>query len=317
MRDQFGRDLTYLRVSVTDRCNLRCTYCMPEEGVEPMTHDEILSLEELYYVVREFVQLGVTKLRLTGGEPLVRRNIIPFIESVSRLEQLKDISMTTNGILLKTMAKDLQKHGLHRVNVSLDTLRADRFRLLSRGGNIQDVLDGIDAVKEAGLKVKLNCVVNRGINDDEIIDFITLTKTWGVDVRFIELMPIGKNIDYAHEHFYSNDEILQHHPQLKPVKAEDPSSPAKYYQFEDAKGKVGLISPLTCSFCANCNRLRLTSDGKLKPCLHSDLEIDLKTPLREGADIRPYMLQAYTIKPEKHLLEEHRTIVRQMSRIGG
>jgi cyclic pyranopterin phosphate synthase len=242
---------------------------------------------------------------------------VNFIESVARIKTLEDLSMTTNGLLLKTYAKALKEKGLHRVNVSLDTLRPDRFSLLTRGGNLQDVLDGIETAKQVGLGVKLNCVVNKGINEDEIDDFIQLTKTWGFDVRFIELMPIGDNLDYAKEHFYSNDQILLKHPELVPVKADDPSSPARYYQMDGAKGKVGLISPLSCKFCAQCNRLRLTPDGKLKPCLHSDLEIDLKTPLRNGEDILPYIQEALDVKPEKHLLDDHQTILRQMSRIGG
>lgn len=317
MRDQFNRDLTYLRVSITDRCNLRCTYCMPVEGVETMPHDELLSYEELYSVIEKFVSLGVKKLRITGGEPLVRKDVVKFIEQVAKLDKLEDIAMTTNGLLLKKLALPLKKAGLHRVNISLDTLDQNRYKLMTRGGELKSVLEGIQTAKEVGLKIKLNCVVNKGINDDEVGRFIQLTQDWGVDVRFIELMPIGQNIQYAQEHFYSNEIILNQFPELKPVKAEDPSSPARYYQLDGAKGKVGLISPLSCNFCAYCNRLRLTPDGKLKPCLHSDIEIDLKTALRNNQDILPLILESYQIKPEKHLLDEHKMIVRQMSQIGG
>lgn len=317
MRDQFNRDLTYLRVSITDRCNLRCTYCMPEEGVESMPHEELLSYEELFIVIEKFVELGVKKLRITGGEPLVRKDVVKFIEKVASLNKLEDIAMTTNGILLKELAIPLKKAGLHRVNISLDTMNPERYRYMTRGGDLRTVIDGINVAKEAGLKIKINCVVNKGINDDEIGQFIQLTKEWGVDVRFIELMPIGQNIQYAQDHFYSNEMILSQFPELKEVKAEDISSPARYYQLEGAQGKVGLISPLSCNFCAYCNRLRLTPDGKLKPCLHSDIEIDLKTALRTNQDIVPLILESYKIKPEKHLLDEHRMIVRQMSQIGG
>ena len=317
MRDQFNRDLTYLRVSITDRCNLRCTYCMPVEGVETMPHDELLSYEELYSVIEKFVSLGVKKLRITGGEPLLRKDVVKFIEQVAKLDKLEDIAMTTNGLLLKELALPLKKAGLHRVNISLDTLDQNRYKLMTRGGELKSVLEGIQTAKEVGLKIKLNCVVNKGINDDEVGRFIQLTQDWGVDVRFIELMPIGQNIQYAQEHFYSNEIILNQFPELKPVKAEDPSSPARYYQLDGAKGKVGLISPLSCNFCAYCNRLRLTPDGKLKPCLHSDIEIDLKTALRNNQDILPLILESYQIKPEKHLLDEHKMIVRQMSQIGG
>lgn len=317
MRDQFNRDLTYLRVSITDRCNLRCTYCMPEEGVESMPHEELLSYEELFIVIEKFVELGVKKLRITGGEPLVRKDVVKFIEKVASLNKLEDIAMTTNGILLKELAIPLKKAGLHRVNISLDTMNPERYRYMTRGGDLRTVIDGINVAKEAGLKIKINCVVNKGINDDEIGQFIQLTKEWGVDVRFIELMPIGQNIQYAQNHFYSNEMILSQFPELKEVKAEDISSPARYYQLEGAQGKVGLISPLSCNFCAYCNRLRLTPDGKLKPCLHSDIEIDLKTALRTNQDIVPLILESYKIKPEKHLLDEHKMIVRQMSQIGG
>ena len=317
MRDQFNRDLTYLRVSITDRCNLRCTYCMPEEGVESMPHEELLSYEELFIAIEKFVELGVKKLRITGGEPLVRKDVVKFIEKVASLNKLEDIAMTTNGILLKELAIPLKKAGLHRVNISLDTMNPERYRYMTRGGDLRTVIDGINVAKEAGLKIKINCVVNKGINDDEIGQFIQLTKEWGVDVRFIELMPIGQNIQYAQDHFYSNEMILSQFPELKEVKAEDISSPARYYQLEGAQGKVGLISPLSCNFCAYCNRLRLTPDGKLKPCLHSDIEIDLKTALRTNQDIVPLILESYKIKPEKHLLDEHKMIVRQMSQIGG
>jgi len=317
MRDQFNRDLNYLRVSITDRCNLRCAYCMPEEGVEHMPHEELLSYEELYTVIEEFVKLGVKKLRITGGEPLVRKDVVNFIEKVASLRQLNDIAMTTNGIGLVDLAEPLKKAGLHRVNVSLDTLNPERYKYITRGGDLNKVLKGILIAKEVGLKVKINCVVNKGINDDEVERFIQLTDRWGVDVRFIELMPIGQNVKYAQEHFYSNELIIKQFPDLIPVIAEDPSSPARYYQLKGAKGKVGLISPLSCNFCAYCNRLRLTPDGKLKPCLHSDIEIDLKYALRSNQDILPLILKSYEIKPEKHLLDEHKMIVRQMSQIGG
>jgi GTP 3',8-cyclase len=317
MYDRYNRDLTYLRVSITDRCNLRCAYCMPEEGVEQMHHEELLSYEELYTVIKTFVGLGVKKLRITGGEPLVRKDVVSFVGKVAQLKELEDIAMTTNAVLLKEFAKPLKEAGLHRVNISLDTLKDDRYRLLSRGGQLKNVLEGINAAQVAGLKIKINCVVNKGINEDEISDFIQLTKTWGVDVRFIELMPISKNISYAQEHFYSNELILANHPELMPVEADDPSSPARYFKLENAKGKVGLISPLSCNFCAFCNRLRLTPDGKLKPCLHSDIEIDLKSALRSNSDILPLILESYKVKPEKHLLDEHQMIVRQMSQIGG
>ncbi len=317
MIDQFGRDLRYLRIALTDRCNYRCRYCMPEEGIQQLDHSELLTLEELYHVVHLFVTLGVTKLRLTGGEPLVRSGMLNFLASVSQLKPLEDIALTTNGAYLKSMAVELKRHGLHRVNISLDTLREDRFRYITQTGHLTDVLESIEEAKRVGLKIKINTVINKGINDDEIADFIQLTKDWGVDVRFIELMPIGDNVEYATKHFYSNETILKNFPELTAIASDDPSSPARYFQYQDAPGKVGLISPLTCNFCSQCNRLRLTPEGLLKPCLHSDIEIDLRTPLREGKDLIPYIMEAVRVKPERHLLEQHKTIIRNMSQIGG
>ncbi|PKM64887.1 MAG: GTP 3',8-cyclase MoaA [Firmicutes bacterium HGW-Firmicutes-20] len=317
MIDRFGRDINYLRVSVTDRCNYRCQYCMPHNGVKTMAHEDLLSFEEMYMVIHNFVSLGVKKVRLTGGEPLVRRGILGFIQSLSRIKALEDIALTTNGSLLKEMAADLKKSGLHRVNVSLDTLNPERFKRLTRGGSLQEVLDGIKQAENVGLTVKLNCVLNKDINIDEIRDFVQLSRDWKMDVRFIELMPIGENVDYALNHFVSTKEVLKQCPDLIATEAIDPSSPARYYRLPEAVGKVGLISPLSCNFCHDCNRIRLTPDGKLKPCLHNDLEIDLRTPLRNGENIMPYLMDAITVKPEKHLLDQHQTIVRQMSQIGG
>jgi GTP 3',8-cyclase len=317
MIDRFGRDINYLRVSVTDRCNFRCQYCMPHDGVKTMNHKDLLSFEEMFLVIHQFVSIGVKKVRLTGGEPLVRKGILGFIQSLSRISALEDIALTTNGALLKLMAGDLKRSGLHRVNVSLDTLKADRFTRLTRGGNLQDVLDGINEARRVGLKVKLNCVLNKDINIDEIADFVKLSRDWQLDVRFIELMPIGENVGYAMENYISTQEVLRQCPDLVSVDAIDPSSPARYFQLPDAIGKVGLISPLSCNFCNDCNRLRLTPDGKLKPCLHNDIEIDLRTPLRNGENIMPLILEAIQVKPEKHLLDQHKTIVRQMSQIGG
>lgn len=317
MKDTFGRDLSYLRISITDRCNYRCRYCMPEEGVNALNHDEILSYEEIAQLIPYFIKLGVRKIRLTGGEPTVRKDVVDLVRYIASFPEIEDIALTTNGSLLKSMAVELKQAGLHRLNISIDSLKEDRFSWISRTGKLSDVLEGIDLAKHIGLGIKLNCVISKGINDDEIDDFIQLTKTWGVDVRFIELMPIGDTADYAIQHFVSNQSILEARPYLVPTIAKDLSSPASYYRFENALGRVGLISPLSCNFCANCNRLRLTPDGKLKPCLHSDIEIDLRTPLRNNEDVMPYILEAIKVKPEKHLLEAHQYIVRSMNKIGG
>lgn len=317
MKDNFGRDLNYLRISITDRCNLRCLYCMPEDGVELLHHDEILSFEELYQIVKVFVELGVTKLRITGGEPLVRLGLVDFIRRISNFKELNDIALTTNGVLLDTMAEELYKSGLHRVNVSLDSLKESSYKLLTRGGTLQQTRRGIQKAIDVGLKVKINVVVNKGINDDEVDDLISLAHLYDIDVRFIELMPIGTQVEYAYKHFVSNDSLIEIRPYLIPIKASDPSSPARYYKIEGKKGTIGFISPLSCNFCSHCNRLRITPEGKLRPCLHSDLEIDLKELIRQGKDIKPSIVLAYSIKPEKHLLDEHKTILRQMSQIGG
>ena len=317
MIDAFGRDLRYLRISITDRCNFRCQYCMPEDGIEAISHEDLLSFEEISELVAHFVKLGVTKIRLTGGEPLVRKDVVELIRMISSHSEVNDIALTTNGTRLKEMAEDLKDAGLNRVNISLDSLKADRFKWITRGGDLYDVIEGIEAAKKVGLGIKINCVINKGINDDEIDDFINLTNSEGFDVRFIELMPIGETADYAKKYFYSNQLILKNHPDLKAVQAADTSSPASYYQYKNGKGRVGLISPLSCNFCANCNRMRLTSDGKLKPCLHSDIEIDLKEALRNGEDVNQLIMHGVDVKPEKHLLDEHKYIVRTMNKIGG
>lgn len=317
MIDAFGRDLRYLRISITDRCNFRCQYCIPEDGIEAISHEDLLSFEEISELVAHFVKLGVTKIRLTGGEPLVRKDVVELIRMISSHTEVNDIALTTNGTRLKEMAQDLKDAGLNRVNISLDSLKDDRFKWITRGGDLNDAVEGIEEAKRVGLGIKINCVINKGINDDEIVDFMNLTISEGFDVRFIELMPIGETADYAKKYFYSNQLILKNHADLKAVQASDTSSPASYYQYKNGKGRVGLISPLSCNFCANCNRMRLTSDGKLKPCLHSDIEIDLKEALRNGEDVDQLIMHGVDVKPEKHLLDEHKYIVRTMNKIGG
>ncbi|MDI6600985.1 MAG: GTP 3',8-cyclase MoaA [Thermoanaerobacteraceae bacterium] len=294
MRDEFGREIDYLRISITDRCNLRCRYCMPEGGVKWIPKSEILSFEEVLEVCRAASKLGFKKFRLTGGEPLVRLGIIDFIEKMADIEGITDIAMTTNGILLGDMAYELKRAGLKRVNVSLDTLNPEKYHYITRGGNIKRVLDGIEKALYAGLyPIKINTVLIKGFNDDEIDDLINLTSTYPVDVRFIELMPIGEaiNMDYI-----SCDQVLNGR-ELIPL-GED--GVASYYRLENAMGRVGLIRPMSCKFCSSCNRLRLTSDGRLKPCLLKDMEVDLKGPLRRGEDIAPVIKKALDIKPKEH-----------------
>ena len=323
--DSWGRNINYLRISVTDRCNLRCIYCMPPEGLRQMPQGEILSYEEIRTVVQAAAELGIHKVRLTGGEPLVRAELPQLIRMLRQIEGIRELSLTTNGTLLKKSALELRQAGLSRVNVSLDTLRADRFRHITRVGELKDVLEGIEAAKKAGFDpVKINTVVMRGINDDEILDFARMTNSEGWHVRFIELMPFG---DVAQS--VPSVELRQ---RIELVGKLEPcpdfngivsNGPAVYYRLDGAKGVIGLISPLSePSFCSRCNRLRLTPDGKLRPCLLAEEEVDLKMPLRNRvplAQVKRLILKAVASKPERHHLKRGnvRLANRKMPAIGG
>ncbi|MFZ5352491.1 MAG: GTP 3',8-cyclase MoaA [Bacillota bacterium] len=321
MKDKQGRNINYIRVSVTDRCNLRCRYCMPEEGIVKKEHSEMLALEEIYKVIEACMPLGINKVRLTGGEPLVRKGIVELISKLSKLEQIKDIALTTNGVLLAEYADDLKKAGLSRVNISLDTLDGNKYRSITRCGKIQDVLNGIEAAKACNLTpIKINTVLIGGFNDDEIEDFVNLTKYGNIDVRFIELMPIGQASSWTKDKFIPNSIVLDRVKELEEVEGYDPGSTARYYKLPDALGKVGLINPISHKFCSECNRIRLTADGKLKPCLHSNQEIDIKSILREdGGNLFSAIEAAVYSKPLQHNLEdkEYIPINRDMFRIGG
>jgi cyclic pyranopterin phosphate synthase len=320
--DSFGRSINYLRISVTDRCNLRCIYCMPPEGVPQISHSEILSYEEIWAVVQAAAELGINKVRLTGGEPLVRADLPKLIKMISQVEEIEELSLTTNGTVLKKYALELKQAGLSRVNVSLDTLKADKFRYITRLGELKTVLGGIEAAKEAGFEpVKINTVIMRGINDDEILDFAKMTYEDGWHVRFIELMPFKGAAE-----FVPSIELRQHISllgKLEPCGSITGNGPAMYYRLSGARGTIGFISPLTeTSFCSRCNRMRLTPDGKLRPCLLGEDEIDLKTPLRNNAsmeELKSLILKAVASKPEHHHLEggNVRPVNRRMSQIGG
>lgn len=320
--DSFGRNINYLRISVTDRCNLRCVYCMPPEGVPQISHNEILSYEEIRTVVRAAAELGINKIRLTGGEPLVRAELPNLIRMLSQIEGIEELSLTTNGAFLKKYVLELKKAGLSRVNVSLDTLKADKFRYITRLGKLEAVLKGIEAAKEAGFEpVKINTVIMRGINDDEILDFARMTHEDGWHVRFIELMPFKSMTE-----FVPSVELQQHISllgKLEPCVSITGNGPAMYYRLAGARGTIGFITPLTeHSFCSRCNRMRLTPDGKLRPCLLREDEIDLKMPLRNNAsldELKRLILKAVASKPEHHNLEggNVRLINRKMSQIGG
>lgn len=320
MIDSFGREINYLRISVTDLCNLRCKYCMPENGVEKKCHNEMLRNEEIIRIVKDMSELGIRKIRITGGEPLVKRGLVDMIREINKIDAIEEIVLTTNAVLLADMAFELKEAGLKRVNISLDTLKKDKFKDITKKDEFENVLLGIEKAIEVGLTpVKINTVLIGGFNDDEISDFIDLTKERNIDVRFIELMPIGQASLWNKEKFLSTDQILENQKNLVPVVGTDKSSPAKYYKLPNAKGNVGLINPVSCSFCKNCNRIRLTSDGKLKLCLHSDKEIDIIKALRAGEDIKEIVRLAITQKPEEHKLAEKdfEPIKRNMNRIGG
>jgi len=320
--DSFGRSINYLRISVTDRCNLRCIYCMPPEGVPQISHNEILSYEEIRTIVQAAAELGIYKIRLTGGEPLVRAELPNLVRMLSQIEGIEELSLTTNGTFLKKYALELKQAGLSRVNMSLDTLKADKFRYITRLGNLETILDGIGAAKEAGFEpVKINTVVMRGINDDEILDFARMTYKDGWHIRFIELMPFKGVAE-----FVPSIELRQHISllgKLEPCASITGNGPATYYRLAGAEGTIGFIAPLTeTSFCSRCNRMRLTPDGKLRPCLLGEDEIDLKMPLRNNAsmeELKSLILEAVASKPEHHNLEggNLRMVKRKMSQIGG
>jgi len=330
--DSFGRAIEYLRISVTDRCNLRCIYCMPEEGVPGKEHTEILRYEEIARVVEAAASVGISKVRLTGGEPLARLGLSQLIRMLSRIPGIEDLSLTTNGTLLAPMAEELKAAGLRRVNVSLDTLRPDRFRRITRLGELADALDGLRAAQESGLTpIKVNMVVLRSLNEDEVVDFARLTLTERWCVRFIELMPMGHIwgdlSEWRERGLVTVDEVRdgiegEFGPLLPVGEGEVVSAgPARNFRIPGALGTLGFISPVTAHFCAVCNRLRLTADGRLRPCLLADTELDLRTPLRAGAskeELVGLLLEAIAAKPAgHHLAEDQIPQERSMSQIGG
>jgi cyclic pyranopterin phosphate synthase len=310
LSDSFQRPINYLRISVTDRCNLRCVYCMPEEGVALMSHYDILSYEEIFTVVRAAAELGVNKVRLTGGEPLVRAGLADLVRLVAGVETIDDISLTTNGILLARHAAELKDAGLMRVNVSLDTLQREKFHHITRRGRLEDTLNGIETARRVGLNpVKINVVVMAGVNDDEIPDFAARTVRDGWHVRFIELMPTNGGGSVAAK-LVSAEEIrkrIEPLGALEPWRATVGNGPAKYFRLPGASGTVGFITPVTEHFCYQCNRLRLTADGKLRPCLLDESEIDLREALRSGASITELKVlieKAIAGKPQRHHLAD-------------
>ncbi len=326
LADTFRRPITYLRISVTDRCNLRCTYCMPEAGLPWIPKGDILGYEEIEAIVQAAASIGVRSIRLTGGEPLVRRDLPELVRRLAAIPGIDDIALSTNGLLLADAAHALADAGLRRVNVSLDTLRSERFKAIARRPGLERVLAGIDAALTAGLgPIKLNCVLMRGQNDDELADFAALAYDRPLYVRFIEVMPVHENLALQSGAYVSSDEILARLgavAELKPVSGPGGNGPARYFAAPGARGAVGVISPLSHDYCDRCNRVRLSADGRLRLCLFGDFEIDLREPLRAGAsqaDIAQLFEAGMLIKPERHHLELGRTSsrMRAFSEIGG
>lgn len=313
MKDRFGRNITYLRISVTDLCNLRCKYCMPESGVESLCHSDILSIEEIVEIVKIASKNGIKKIRLTGGEPLVRRGFIELCKQISEIDKIEDIAITTNGVYLKEMADELFENKVRRINFSLDTLIKEKYNDITRRNYFDKAMESLFYAIKKGFKVKINVVLIGGFNDDEIEDFVNLANKYDLEVRFIELMQIGETANWSKDKFVSNKIVLEKVPELE---FDGVSGVAKIYKIKGQKGRIGLISPISCSFCEDCNRIRLTSDGKLKPCLHSKDEINLKG--LSGEELEEVFKRGIFEKPEKHHLEDGKSeSARDMNKIGG
>ena len=326
MNDRFGRELTYLRISVVDRCNLRCLYCMPAHGAGFEAWDELLSYDEILTLTRCFVELGIRKVRLTGGEPLVRKGIAGLIARIREIPEIGEIALSTNGVFLKEQAQELKEAGLDRINISLDTLRRDRFRQIARTDRLAQVLEGIDEAIRQGLHpIKINTVLMKGINDDEILNLVQFGIEKSIEVRFIELMPTHGAVQLnVNERFVSSEEakaVIEKEYSLTPADTYF-SSPASVYTIQGTRARVGFISPLSCAFCSRCNRLRLKANGALKTCLHGKEDLDLKTLLRSGVslhEIKSKIQEVVYARPEQHFLNEtsvpHKDF--QMAHVGG
>ncbi len=326
MQDVYSRQITYLRLSITDRCNLRCFYCDPVRDMVKLQHPDILRYEELLRLARVGVQAGMTKIRVTGGEPLVRLGVEDFLAALKSLPGLQEICLTTNGVLLAEKAAGLWQAGLRRLNISLDTLRAERYARITGSDRLTKVWEGIHAAEVAGFApIKINCVVLRGINDDEIFDFARLSLEHPWHIRFLEFMPIGRSSQWREEYYLpvaQMQERLRQFGPLEELPAEENAGPAQRFRFPEAKGELGFISPMSQHFCQDCNRLRLTADGRLRPCLFGDEEIDIKRTLRGGAadaELLELFHKAIAKKPARHHLDQDivSPCARSMATIGG
>ena len=325
MLDKLNRKIDYLRISVIDRCNLRCVYCMPEEGVESIPHEEILTYDEILRICETVSQLGIKKIKITGGEPLVRKEIVNLIRDIKNLDKIEQVTLTTNGILLYDMLDDLYDAGIDAINISLDTLKKDNFKQITRRDGLEKVLMAIDKAYNLGIRVKINCLAIRDFNINELADIANFAKDREIDVRFIELMPIGFGKKYTQ---IDNDEILSilesNFGTFEPVTEKRGNGPAKYYKNKDMKGCIGFISAISHEFCESCNRIRLTSNGFLKLCLHYNKGIDLKAPIRSGIsdeDLKILIHDTIWNKPLSHKFGhtngEKDIEVKNMVQIGG
>lgn len=330
MLDHYDRDINYLRVSITDRCNLRCTYCRPKEGISLKGHADILRYEEILRVVSQTVKMGLIKVRLTGGEPLVRRGFVEFAGNLKKIKGLQDISLTTNGILLAQYAEDIFRAGITRINISLDSLDKEKYFQITRGGNLDDVFNGIAAAEKAGFApIKINTVLMKGFNDNEALDFVRLALSKPFQVRFIEIMPVSEVSAGRSADFLPTRQLLEtinRHFRLEPLagKKNKSDGPARLYKMKDGLGEIGFINPVSDHFCSTCNRLRLTADGKLRACLLNDVEIDLREALSRHCDddeLAGLIREAILLKPQRHDLDctdRHlKKCHRDMSDIGG
>lgn len=317
MTDDLGRNIHYMRISVTELCNLRCRYCMPEDGIDKKEHKEMLTEEDLELAVRAAASLGIDKVRITGGEPLVKKNIVSICRRVAQVEGIREVCLTSNGVLLPKLAKPLREAGVTRLNLSLDTLDAEKYHYMTRWGNLSDFWKGLDAALDAGFeKIKINAVLIGGFNDDEIVPMAQLTQKYPVDVRFIELMPMYDSGDFGPDAFLSQQTVLDALPELIPMEGD--GGVAKLYRLPDAQGNIGIISSITRHFCSSCSRIRLTADGKLKPCLHKEAEQSIKGATYE--EMVQIMSRSIKSKPEWHgqLDADHRSKAgRNMNQIGG
>lgn len=320
--DSFGRKINYLRLSVTDRCNMRCVYCMPAEGIPLLAHKRILSYEEFLRVARAAVATGIEKIRVTGGEPLVRKDIIPFLAQLAAIPGLHQLVLTTNGLHLEEMAEDLRQAGIQRLNISLDSLRPDTFATVTRGSDLRRVMAGIDAAERAGFPIKINMVVMRGVNDDEILDFAAMTVERAVTVRFIEYMPAIRAENWK-DLIVPGEEILaalRRRFSFAPQERDGLAGPARIFRIAGASGSVGVITPVSGHFCGECNRIRVTASGLARGCLFADTSLDLKPLLAAGdeAGLTAALRAIVTGKPDRHSLDAAQEYTPfAMSSIGG